>query len=72
MEFREQQFDRQVAQWEQHLADFRAMFKDAMKRVPNIDVALSGAIGRPAPADDDDDRPARRSSRSRKGEEDSD
>jgi hypothetical protein len=71
MEFREQQFDRQVAQWEQHLADFRGMFGDAMKRLPNIDVALSGAIGRPTAADDDDDRPVRRSSRSRKADDDS-
>lgn len=72
MAFREEQFDKQVAQWQQHLTDFKDMYGDAMKRVPNIDVALSGAIGRPAPASSDDDGggSSRRSSRSRKADDD--
>lgn len=65
MEYREQQFAQHQAQWEKHLADFRDMFGDAMKRLPNIDVALTGAIGRPPAADDDEPTP-RRTSRTRK------
>ena len=67
MEYREQQFAQHQAQWERHLADFREMFGDAMKRLPNIDVALTGAIGRPAPAGaGEDEAPPRRASRTRK------